>query len=143
MKITIVTIGRPKISFAKEGFLEYVKRLSGFHKVEVVHLSDKTTEDKLLQVVDHCFCVVLDEHGQSFTSRELAQFLKDKSIQGIGEVCFLIGGPDGHSEVIKKRAELLWSMSTLTFPHDMALMILVEALYRASTINVGHPYHRE
>jgi 23S rRNA (pseudouridine1915-N3)-methyltransferase len=143
MKITILTIGQPKLSFAKEGFAEYIKRLSGFHKVDVVHLSDKTMDDKLLQTMDNRFCIVLDEHGAEYTSRGLAQFLDERSMSGVGEMVFVIGGPDGHSERIKKRADVLWSMSMLTFPHDMAMVILAEALYRASTINAGHPYHRE
>jgi 23S rRNA (pseudouridine1915-N3)-methyltransferase len=143
MKITIITIGQPKLSFAKEGFAEYVKRLSGFHKVDVRHLSDKTKDEHLMHVIDNHFCVVLDEHGVEYSSRELAVFMDTQSVNGIGEMTFVIGGPDGHSAEIKKRANVLWSMGKLTFPHDMAMMIMAEALYRASTINVSHPYHRE
>ncbi len=139
----IVTIGQPKLSFAKEGFAEYIKRLSGFHKMEVTHLSDKVTDDKLLQVIDNHFCIVLDEHGVEYTSREFARFLDEKSVNGVSEIVFVIGGPEGHSEKIKKHANVLWSMSKLTFPHDLAMMILAETLYRSSTINAGHPYHRE
>lgn len=143
MKITIITIGQPKLSFAKEGFAEYIKRLSGFHRVDVKHLSDKMKDEHLLRVIDNYFCVVLDEHGVEYSSRELAVFLDTQSVNGIGEMAFVIGGPDGHSTTIKKRANVLWSMGKLTFPHDMAMMIMAEALYRASTINSGHPYHRE
>lgn len=143
MKIMIVTIGQPKLTFAKEGFAEYIKRLSGFHKVEVMHLGDRVTDDKLLHIIDNHFCVVLDEHGVEYASRDFARFLDEKSVNGVGEMVFVIGGPDGHSDTIKKRANVLWSMGKLTFPHDLAMMILAEALYRASTINAGHPYHRE
>ena len=143
MKIAIITIGQPKLSFAKEGFFEYIKRLSGFHKVEVTHLSDKTTDDKLLHIIDNRFCVILDEHGTEYVSRDLARFFDEQAVRGVGEMVFVVGGPDGHSDMVKKRADILWSMSKLTFPHDLAMMILAEALYRASTINNGHPYHRE
>jgi 23S rRNA (pseudouridine1915-N3)-methyltransferase len=74
---------------------------------------------------------------------ELAEFLEKRSVEGVGEMCFVIGGPDGHSEHIKERADFLWSLSRLTFPHDMAMVIFAETLYRASTINKNHPYHRE
>lgn len=143
MKMKIITIGEPKLSFAKEGFGEYIKRLGGYHKVDVVHLSDTTTDEKIIEAIDNNFCVVLDEGGKEFTSRELAIFLDKKAVEGIGEMIFLIGGPDGHSEQIKKRADFVWSMGRLTFPHDMAMVIMAEALYRASTINSNHPYHRD
>lgn len=143
MKIKIVTIGEPKIPFAKLGFAEYVKRLNGYHKVEVVHLSDNVTDEKIMKLCDNDFVIILDEKGKELSSKELAVFLNEKSVQGIGEMIFLVGGPDGHSDVIKNRADILLSMSRLTFPHDMAMMILAEALYRASTINCNHPYHRD
>lgn len=143
MKIKIITIGEPKLSFAKTGFGEYVKRLRGYHKVEVLHFPDAVKDEKIIKDVDNTFCVVLDENGREFTSRELAEFLEKKSTHGIGEMCFLIGGPDGHSDEIKIRADLLMSMSQLTFPHDIAMMVLAETLYRASTINSNHPYHRD
>ncbi len=143
MKITILTIGEPKLPFAKLGFAEYIKRLGGYHKINVRHLNDAISDEKVLQVIDHAYCVVLDEHGTEFTSRELAKFLNEKSVHGIGEIFFVIGGPDGHSALMKSRAQTLWSMSKLTFPHDMAMIILSEALYRASMINVNHPYHRD
>jgi len=55
----------------------------------------------------------------------------------------VVGGPDGHSDIIRNRADSLWSLSKLTFPHDVAVMIMLEAIYRAATINAGHPYHRD
>ena len=141
--MTILTIGEPKLPFAKIGFAEYIKRLGGYHKISVTHLSDTTSDEKVVQLIGHAYCVVLDEHGKEFTSRELAQFLNEKSVHGVGEMIFVIGGPDGHSAFMKSHAQTLWSMSKLTFPHDMAMLILAEALYRASTINVNHPYHRD
>lgn len=143
MKLKIITIGEPKLSFAKEGFAEYIKRLGAFHNVEVNHLKDGISDKKILQVIDNIFCVVLDEKGLEFTSCALAKFLDEKATQGIGEICFVVGGPDGHSDKIKKRADYFWSFGKMTLPHDLAMVILAEALYRASTINVNHPYHRE
>lgn len=139
----IITIGRPKLHYAREGFAEYIKRLASFHKVKVEHLSDRISDEKILNSIGDRYCVVLDEHGREYTSRHLADFLNEKSTNGVGEMIFVIGGPDGHSEMIKKRADVLWSMGQMTYPHDLAMVVLAEALYRASTINARHPYHRE
>lgn len=143
MKLKIITIGEPKLSFAREGFAEYIKRLGAYHKTYVEHLRDGVDDKKILKAINNTFCVVLDEHGKEFTSMELAHFLDKKAVQGVSEICFVIGGPDGHSDIIKERADYLWSFGKMTLPHDLAMVVLAEALYRASTINVNHPYHRE
>ncbi|PID52639.1 MAG: 50S rRNA methyltransferase [Candidatus Moraniibacteriota bacterium] len=143
MKIKIITIGKPKLSFVKSGFEEYIKRLRGYHRVEVVHLPDNVVEEKIVKLCDNDFVVMLDERGKEFSSKELAFFLNKKSVQGVGKIIFLIGGPDGHGDVVKSRADMLLSMSKLTFPHDIALLLISEALYRASTIIHNHPYHRD
>jgi len=143
MKLQIITIGEPKLPFAKIGFGEYIKRLGAYHTVSVEHLRDSVDDTKILHVIDNTFCVVLDEKGKELTSRNLAKFLNDKAIESIGKMCFVVGGPDGHSEVVKEKADLLWSFGQMTLPHDLAMVVLSEALYRASTINANHPYHRE
>ena len=142
MNFKIITIGNPKLEFAQIGFAEYMKRLQSFHKVDLRHLKDSSTDEDILKEIDKSFCIILDEKGKEFSSRELSSFLDKKAVQGISEICFVIGGPDGHSEEIKNRADYLWSFGRLTFPHDLAMVVLVEALYRASTISVNHPYHR-
>ena len=143
MKFKIITIGKPKLSFAKEGFMEYVKRLSGRHSVDVVHLRDGVSDEKILGELNCEFSIALDENGKEFSSRELSEFLDKKSLEGIGEVCFIIGGPDGHSDKIKGNVDFVWSFGKMTLPHDLAMVVLAEALYRATTISAGHPYHRE
>lgn len=143
MQIKIITVGEPKLSFVKDGFNEYIKRLKRFHKITVQHLVDSVTDVQILKTIDTTFCVVLDEGGKEFSSRVLAEFLDKKVLHGVGAMCFVIGGPDGHSNVIKNRADLVWSVSQLTFPHDLAMLVVAEALYRASTITVNHPYHRD
>jgi len=143
MKLKIITIGEPKLSFAKDGFSEYIKRLKAFHKISVVHMKDGLEDEKILLELDNKFTVVLDEGGKEFSSKELAHFLDEKAVQGVSEINFLVGGPDGHSDTIKERADYLWSFGKMTLPHDLAMVVLAEALYRASTIHINHPYHRE
>lgn len=87
------------------------------------------------------FVVLLDEKGKQFSSKKFAGFLEQKKNQS-QNICFVIGGPNGHHDVIRSKADFLFSLSDLTFPHDIALMLLIETLYRSLSINVGHPYHR-
>lgn len=142
MNFKIIIIGKPKLEFAQIGFAEYLKRLQSFHKIDLRHLKDSSKDKDILKEIDKSFCIILDEKGKEFSSRELSSFLDKKGVQGISDICFVIGGPDGHSEEVKNRADYLWSFGKLTFPHDLAMVVLVEALYRASTILVNHPYHR-
>ena len=86
--------------------------------------------------------VLLDERGKQLNSRSLASTLSDW--QGDGrDLCFLIGGPDGVSDECRKRADFTWSLSELTLPHGMARVLLAEQLYRAWSLQTGHPYHRD
>ncbi len=143
MQYHFVTIGAPKCAFAKDGFYEYVKRLGRYHTVTLSHLPDNAPDKKILSTIGRHYCIALDEKGQSFTSRALADFLHTQSVNGMGKICFVVGGPDGHSDAVRARADVLWSLSELTLPHNMAMLVMAEALYRASTITAGHPYHRD
>jgi 23S rRNA (pseudouridine1915-N3)-methyltransferase len=143
MKLRLVTIGKPKLHYAHQGWNEYMWRLVKFHKVEVKHLSDKYADDaaKILDATEGTYRVVMVIEGKRLGSRELALFLKKRELDG-KEVSFIIGGPEGLPEKVIKAADYQWSLSDLTFPHDLAMVVLLEALYRASTINTGIPYHK-
>lgn len=142
MKIQLITIGSPHLSFAKEGIDEYTKRLSRFVDLSVLHIKEnKATEAKILRAVERTFCILFDENGREYTSIKFAEFIERKKTSGLN-MSFIIGGPNGHSHVIRERADMMISLSQLTFPHDVAMMLSLEALYRAYTINEGHPYHR-
>ena len=85
--------------------------------------------------------VLLDERGKQFSSESLAGRLSEWQADG-RDLCFVIGGPDGVSDAVRRRAELAWSLSRLTLPHGMARALLAEQLYRAWSLQAGHPYHR-
>jgi len=87
--------------------------------------------------------VVLDEHGDTLSSRELAGKLQAWQNSGTDTVAFLIGGADGHGEKVKKRANLTLSFGRMTLPHFLMRVVLAEQIYRAQTILDGHPYHRD
>ena len=85
--------------------------------------------------------VLLDERGKELTSRTLAARLTDWQVDS-RDLCFIIGGPDGVSDAVRQRADFAWSLSQLTLPHGMARVLLAEQLYRAWSLQAGHPYHR-
>ena len=105
----------------------------------------KATEGKLLLtgIDDATKVVVLDEHGETLSSREFATYLQKWQNLGVDKVAFLIGGADGHGDQVKKRADLTVSFGRMTLPHFLMRTVLAEQLYRAQTILSGHPYHRD
>lgn len=143
MRIHILTVGQPKLAYAKQGWEEYLQRLKRQQTVRVTHIPDKYAYDAsyTLQAVGNAYAVALVIDGQQFTSPELAAFLEKRALDG-REVCFLIGGPEGLPEAVIAQADVSWGLSKLTFPHDLAMVILLETLYRASTISAGLPYHK-
>jgi 23S rRNA (pseudouridine1915-N3)-methyltransferase len=142
MKIQIITVGKPYLSFAKEGIDEYTKRLSRFVDLHVHHVKENAqTDQKILKLVEKDFCVLLDEIGKEYTTKQFSQFLEKQKNQS-KNISFVIGGPDGHTESLRERADSLWALSPLTFPHDIATMLTLEAIYRGFSILENHPYHR-
>ncbi|MGF7228365.1 MAG: 23S rRNA (pseudouridine(1915)-N(3))-methyltransferase RlmH [Candidatus Saccharibacteria bacterium] len=143
MKLHIITVGEPKLRYAKQGWEEYIKRLQRYHAVRVTHLADKWAYDAvhILQATGNAYKVGLIIEGTEFSSPGLSDFLDKRAMEG-REVCFVIGGPEGLPLDVQKAMDIAWSFSKLTFPHDLAMVVLAEALYRASTIGAGHPYHK-
>ena len=86
--------------------------------------------------------VALDERGTALTSEAFATMVATRRDGGIPHLAFTIGGPDGHGEALRERADLLLALGPMTWPHQLARVLLLEQLYRAATILAGHPYHR-
>ncbi len=142
MKIHIITIGAPKLAYAKAGFEEYLGRLKHYHTMRVTHIADKHNDaGHIIQAIGDAYAVALEIDATQWSSHNLADFIELRNQTG-REVAFVIGGPDGLPEEVRTRSDLQLSFSTLTFPHDLAMVILVEALFRASAIAAGQPYHR-
>lgn len=143
MKIHIVTIGEPKLAYAKQGWQEYFNRLKHYHNVRITHVPDKHAYDAehLVSICGNGYKVALVITGKQLSSPELSEFLDKRALEG-RELCFLVGGPEGLPQTVIDRADYAWSLAKLTFPHDLAMVILLEALYRASTITAGTPYHK-
>ena len=146
MRLHIFTIGKPKLAFAKAGAEEYMKRLRAAGGVEITELKASGREQEsaaLLERSEGLFRVAMDERGDQVTSRELATRFTEGDLMRIKGVAFLIGGADGHTDELRKRANWRWSLSRLTLQHELALIVLLEQLYRARSINAGGPYHRD
>jgi 23S rRNA (pseudouridine1915-N3)-methyltransferase len=143
MKLHIVTVGEPKLPYAKTGWAEYAKRLGHYHTLRTTHLPDKHADsgEYFLRACGNAFKVALAVDGDQLSSPELAGFLGQRALKG-RELCFMIGGPEGLPAEVVAAADMRLSLSALTFPHDLAMVVVAEALYRASSINAGHPYHK-
>lgn len=142
MKLHIITIGSPKLNYAKAGWHEYTERLQRYHQLRVTHIADKHNDAlHIFQAAGEGDIVALEIGGAQKSSEELAAFLEEQAFSA-RELCFIIGGPEGLPGEVSDRAMLKLGLSKLTFPHDLAMVVLAEALYRASSINAGHPYHK-
>jgi 23S rRNA (pseudouridine1915-N3)-methyltransferase len=142
MKLHIITIGQPKLRYAKQGWEEYWQRLKHYHQLKATHIADKQNDaEHILKAAGNSYKVALVIEGEQLSSPQLAEFLEKRAPEG-REVSFIIGGPDGLPQEVIDQADFAWSLSRLTFPHDLGMIILLETLYRASTINSGQPYHR-
>jgi 23S rRNA (pseudouridine1915-N3)-methyltransferase len=146
MRWHIIAIGKPKLEFARLGIEEYAARLKPFVPVTVHYLkatSSQTESQALLDRSKGMLRVVLDERGAHLPSRDLAHKITKWEMQGPRDYALLVGGADGHSEELRQAAGWLWSLSKLTFQHELALVVALEQLYRAYTIKAGLPYHRD
>lgn len=138
----IITIGQPKLAYAKAGWEEYWSRLKHYHQLRVTHIANKhNNSGYILDIAASSYKVALVIEGSQLSSPELAKFLQKRGLEG-REVAFIVGGPEGLPQEVIDTADYTWSLSQLTFPHDMAMIVLLEALYRASTITSGTPYHK-
>ena len=159
MKIKVVTVGKLKEKYLKDGIAEYSKRISRFAKFEMIELSDEKTPDKasesenqkileiegqriLSKIADRDFVIVLAIEGKTFVSEEFSKQLEETSIKGFSTLTFIIGGSLGLSSSVKNRANLSVSFGRLTLPHQLMRLVLVEQIYRAFTIQQGFPYHK-
>ncbi len=155
MKLRLLCIGKLSEPFLREGAAEYAGRLGRYLPLEVVELKEegggkkadlrqireREGERLLARMSAQSFVVVLDEKGRSFSSEGLSELLGEKMLRGTAEVAFVIGGAYGLSDAVKARGDLLLSLSSLTFTHQMARLILLEQLYRGMTILRNEPYH--
>ena len=159
LSIKIICVGKLKERFYTDAAAEYSKRLGGYCKAEIVELpeyrlperpsdsqishalekeSDLIADTLLPNAITIAMCV----EGREVSSHELAKILTDFAKYGTSKLNFIIGGSFGLHEELKKRADLMLSMSKMTFPHTLARVMLLEQLYRSFKIAEGGKYHK-
>lgn len=145
MRLHLITVGEPRFAYARAGWDEYERRLRRYHKVTVTRVTGRAQaqeSEAVARAAGRAPLILLDPRGRQFTSEGLSAYLDAQAVGGVGELAFAVGGPEGHTESLRASAHALWSLSQLTLPHDLAMVVLAEALYRAATISAGEPYHR-
>ncbi|NGQ96113.1 23S rRNA (pseudouridine(1915)-N(3))-methyltransferase RlmH [Brevibacillus sp. SYP-B805] len=159
MQISIVTVGKLKEKYLKDGVEEYSKRLSAYCKLQIIEVSDEKAPEELsatemeqvkrkegerilahLKPDQHVIALAIE--GQMWSSEKLSSELDRLATYGKSQVAFVIGGSLGLSAEVLKRADVLLSFSKMTFPHQLVRLILLEQVYRAFKISRGEPYHK-
>ena len=159
MKFEIITVGKIKEKYLKDGIAEYMKRLKRYANVEIIEVADEQTPDHASEaeeaqikekeaqriqkhIKQDTYLIALAIEGKMLSSTELADKIERLGIDGKSHVTMVIGGSLGLDPSILKQADLLLSFSKMTFPHQLMRMILVEQLYRSYRIIKGEPYHK-
>ena len=153
-KATILAVGRLK-GWAADGAEDYLKRLRRYFPVEVLEVPEEDLNRRsptevlsveatklLRRLPEGAYVVVLDrEKGRRFSSEDLARSLEDLGLSGSSHVVFVLGGPLGLSPEVLRKADARFSFGSITLPHALARVVLLEQLYRAAKINRGEKYH--
>ena len=154
MKIRLILVGRSERGFVADGITHYTQRLARTFPVEQVVLPEagkgevayqqRSESERILAAFKPGEkVVVLDERGKTLTSPQFAGQLGAWRDQGVRQVAFVIGGAYGFTDEVRQRADLIMSLSAMTFPHQLVRVLFAEQLYRAFAILGGSPYHHE
>ena len=137
----IIAIGKIKKKWIQTGIDMYLIRLPGLKVIEIKDSTQKKEEDMIKENLrKNETLITLNENGKTFSSKQLSKKLLDSNNQNI---TFVIGGSTGLSASLNNFASWQLSLSPLTFPHEIARLLLIEQLYRVKTITQGGPYHKE
>ncbi len=150
MKLHFIWVGKTKDKHWKALQEGYLQRLSHFVKYSITEIKDRAKHESieiegkriLKKVNQSSFVCLLDLKGRSLGSRKLAKEIEKWQIRGLKEITFIVGGFEGVSSEVVKRANFSLSLSLLTFTHEMARVVLVEQIYRSYSIIKGYPYQK-
>lgn len=159
-QIKLIAVGKLNAAYFRQAAAEYQKRLGAWCRLEVTELPEEPISEKsaspaavakalekegkaiLAAVPKGAALAALCIEGAPFSSEDLAEYLAARALAGQGCVAFVIGSSHGLSDEVKRRADKKLSMSRMTFPHQLARVMLLEQLYRAFSINAGTKYHK-
>lgn len=146
MRIRILAAGKPALAYAKSGVEEYLKRLGryGSYDLEYLKAGDSASVSAaLLERSAGSYRIAMDERGEALATQPWADKFAALEMRGdVKAVCFLIGASDGHTPELRQSCDAVWCLSKLTMQHELALVVLLEQLYRVATLRRGEPYHR-
>ncbi len=153
--IRIIAVGKLKEKATKQLVDEYVKRITDYTNIEIVEVNDEQNtsleDDKvkklegeriIKQIKEGSYVILLDLRGKELTSEELAYKLNEINTYRSSDITFIIGGSLGVSDEVKNKADYLWKLSDLTFPHNLVRILLTEQIYRSYKILNNEPYHK-
>lgn len=158
MRITVLCAGKLKEQYLRDGIAAYTKRLRPYAEVHTIEIAEERMKDNpsaaekretlrregtrlLAQCPQGAYLIVLDIGGRELSSEELAAHVARLCLAGKSHIAFLIGGPFGLSEEVRRAADLRLSLSRCTLPHQLVRLMLMEQIYRTFKINRGEPYH--
>ncbi len=158
VRIKVRAIGRVKEPFIRDAIADYAKRISQYCQIECIEFPEAPVPDDHPSTIEKAcasegkrlcsgigaqeYVIVLDRMGRPVSSEGFAGIIKRLEVEGPYQVVFIIGGPYGLSDECTMRADMILSCSAMTFPHQLARLILYEQIYRAFSIIRGQPYHR-
>lgn len=156
MKLKLLAVGKLSADYLKQGVAEFDKRIRRYLPLEVVEIREEKAGGKKADVAQikkregqhllekipaDAAVIVLDERGKTVTSEGVSALLEHHMVQGTATLIFVIGGAYGLDEAVRKRADLILSLSAMTLTHQMARLFLLEQIYRGFTILRNEPYH--
>jgi len=142
----IITVGKPSLSWAKVACEDYLLRLRRVASVEHKIIKEgprALVESQLLRASGDGLRILLDERGKGLRSLDFAKWIGQHDLHGTKRASIIIGGADGHSEEMRQSVDECWTLSSFTLQHEIALVVLLEQIYRAYSILKNEPYHRE
>ena len=158
MKNTVISVGKLKEKYLVEGIKEYAKRISKYSQLELIEVKDEHAPENLSQKdidiikekeaerinakIKDSYLISLAIEGKQISSEKLAAKIEDIKTYHDSHITILIGGSLGLSESLKQKSNFLLSFSTMTFPHQLMKLILLEQIYRSFRINNNEPYHK-
>ena len=153
MRVSIIAIGKARVGPESMLFKNYFERINAWpvtlvekelrKKIDVNKVATVESELLMKAIPKGAFIVVLDEHGKELPSKGFAQLINELSTLGHREMAFIIGGANGLSPLMRQSADYVLSLGKMTWPHMLVRGLLIEQIYRAQQINMGHPYHRD
>ncbi|WP_368502948.1 23S rRNA (pseudouridine(1915)-N(3))-methyltransferase RlmH [Alkalihalophilus sp. As8PL] len=159
MNISIISVGKLKEKYLKQGIAEYTKRLGAYAKIDLIEVADEKAPENLseadMEIVKQkegerilakigpdTHVITLEIKGKQLTSEHLAKEIDQLATYGKSKIAFVVGGSLGLSDDVMQRSNYALSFSKMTLPHQLMRLVLLEQVYRAFRINRGEPYHK-